>query len=70
MIASLANKKLVLKHGYNQATVFGLVNVANSTLCEESGNNPEIVEYEPDPNNLIHSYYKKWMENRKRIIQG
>ncbi|MCH4014464.1 MAG: carbohydrate kinase [Solobacterium sp.] len=70
MIASLANKKLVLKHGYNQATVLGLVNIANSTFCEKSGNHSEIVEYEPDPNNLIHRYYKKWLENRNRIIEG
>ena len=66
MIASLSGKPIVLKKGFNQATIQGLVAICNMTLETESEHDDEYIVIEPDRENLVFTYYPVWSENRKR----
>ena len=66
MIASLTGKPIVLKKGFDQATIQGLVAICNMTLETGSEHDDEYVVIEPDRDNLVFTYYPAWSENRKR----
>jgi autoinducer 2 (AI-2) kinase len=66
MIASLCGKSVVLKKGYRQATIQGLVAICNRTFEISADQEAEYTTYEPDPANLVLAYYPVWSENRNR----
>lgn len=66
MIASLAGKPLVLKKGFDQATIQGLVAICNKTFEVSADQEDEYIIIEPDQSNKIFSYYPIWSENRNR----
>ena len=66
MIASLSGKPVVLKNGFRQATIQGLVAICNRTFEISAEQEAGYTTYEPDPANLVFTYYPVWSENRLR----
>ena len=66
MIASLSGKPVVLKNGFRQATIQGLVAICNRTFEISAKQEAGYTTYEPDPANLVFTYYPVWSENRLR----
>lgn len=64
MIASLTGKPIVLKKGFDQATIQGLVAICNKTLEVTADHEDEYITVEPDQENLVFTYYPAWSENR------
>ena len=67
MLSDLTLRDVVLKKGFNQATVEGFVNICNESLGEINENSSvEPVIYKPRTDKLIHEYRPVWLENRNR----
>lgn len=66
MLTDLSGKRLILRPGYDQASILGCVR-----LCGEQAESqpPDMIlrEYKPGGNALIHEYYEKW-KNIRRLI--
>ena len=56
----------MLKKGFDQATIQGLVAICNKTLEVAADHEDEYIRVEPDQDNLVFAYYPAWSENRNR----
>lgn len=67
MLSDLSGLKLVLREGFEQATVSGLVSICNEALGVSAASlSAELTVYTPGKNSLVHEYYPVWLENRTR----
>ena len=65
MLADLSGRELVLRPGFEQATVQGLIQLCGETMGEPSLHaDGTVIRYTPRENQLIHRYYPVWLENR------
>lgn len=70
MLADLSGREVRLAPGFEQATVQGLISICNETLGLPGGvSGGEKICYIPRKDQLIHTYYPLWMENRNRANQ-
>lgn len=68
MLSDLSGLDIVLRPGFEQATVNGLVSICNESLNVDSKLlSEDIIRYTPRENSLIHKYYPVWLENRMRV---
>lgn len=68
MLADLSGMDVVLRPGFEQATVNGLVAICNEALgIENALLSEQIITHSPRENTLIHKYYPIWLENRTRV---
>ncbi len=67
MLSDLSGMELVLRDGYRQATLMGLVALCNATMGEAAHEAAgRVIRYTPRENSLIHEYRPVWKENRNR----
>ena len=65
MLADLSGRELVLRPGFEQATVQGLIQLCDETMGEPSLHaDGTAIRYTPRKEQLIHRYYLVWLENR------
>ena len=65
MLADLSGRELVLRPGFEQATVQGLIQLCDETMGEPSLHaDGTAIRYTPRKKQLIHRYYPVWLENR------
>ena len=65
MLADLSGRELVLRPGFEQATVQGLIQLCDETMGEPSLHaDGTAIRYTPRKEQLIHRYYPVWLENR------
>ena len=70
MLADLSGRELRLAPGFEQATVRGLVSICNEALgLPDSLSGGGRICFIPRENQLIHTYYPLWLENRDRANQ-
>lgn len=68
MLSELSGCEIVLKPGFEQATLRGLQNICESKLGGFwMPQNEEDTIYRPGECELIKEYYPAWLENRRRI---
>ena len=68
MLSDLSGMDIVLRPGFEQATVNGLVSICNESLGENASLvSEDTVRYCPRKDSLIHKYYPVWLENRMRV---
>ena len=67
MIAELSGKEIVLKDGFEQATLLGLVKICNAALgeTEHPGSGERIIR--PGESRLIKEYHAVWLKNRMQM---
>ena len=73
MLSDLCGVDVVLRGGFDQATLMGLLAVCNATMGEPSYEaSDQMIRYQPRKNQLIHEYQPVWKENRNRSngVQG
>ncbi len=66
-IATLINKKVVIRQGYQQSSVIGGVIICNAALDKEQLQANTLETIYPSPNEAFLNDYKKWAEARKLI---
>ena len=68
MLSDLSGLELLLRPGFEQATIAGLVSLCNDRFGLRSGCDGAAAAtvYSPRRQQLIHSYYPVWLENRSR----
>ena len=68
MLSDLSGLELLLRPGFEQATIAGLVSLCNDRFGLRSGcgGAAAATVYSPRRQQLIHSYYPVWLENRSR----
>ena len=69
MIADLTGKTLVIRKGFEQASLLGCVKICNDYFDIPSVQNQEQFVYEPNNNACLEQYYKQWSNVRNLINQ-
>ena len=68
MLSDLSGLEIVLRPGFEQATVNGLISICNEALgIDSSLLVDECIRYTPKKDSLIHKYHPVWLENRMRV---
>jgi len=68
MLSDLSGLEIVLRPGFEQATVNGLITICNEALgIDSSLLVDECIRYTPKKDSLIHKYHPVWLENRMRV---
>lgn len=67
MLSDLCGMDVVLRGGFDQATLMGLVTVCNDAMGQPPYEASDtLIRYQPRKNQLIHEYQPVWKENRNR----
>lgn len=66
MLADLSGKRLILRNGYEQASILGCVKLCSGKE-DHSFSHTFLKEYTPGGKALIHEYYEKWKTIRRLI---
>ena len=67
MLSDLSGMDVVLRGGFDQATLMGLLAVCNDAMGEPPYEaSDKLTRYQPRKNQLIHEYQPVWKENRNR----
>jgi len=67
-LADLTGKKLVIREGFEQASIHGCVKICNERYGKDAdgkGGAKQEKVYMPCGQGLIHAYYEEWLENRR-----
>ncbi len=67
-LADLTGKKLIIREGFEQASIHGCRKICNErygTCTEEEKGEKQEKVYLPCEQSLIHAYYEEWLENRQ-----
>lgn len=67
MLADLLDKKVIIKEGYNQATLLGGVFICNNVLGKSNKEQKVIKEFKPSGSKHLLAQYDKWLNYRNEI---
>ncbi len=67
LIADLAQKTLIIRSSYRQASVIGCVKLCNDYFGRKNDKSPEKRVYHPRENRMIEEYFDRWTAVRTRI---
>lgn len=67
LIADLAQKTLIIRSSYRQASVIGCVKLCNDHFGRKNEISPEERVFHPKENRMIREYFDRWAAVRKQI---